>query len=102
MNLKDYRKLCKKWANVRGLYDSHDKQSWRFSRDSAIHWYATEWHNGQFSELYKITGQIGYRPSIMSRDAKEDLKEDYTAWELYKFLNRRAKYYSKIGSNWRV
>lgn len=102
MNLKDYRKLCKKWAKMRGLYDSYDKLSWRFSRDSAIHWYCTYWHSGQFSELYRIIGQIGYNPSRLSRNAKDDLREDYTAWELFKFLNRRAKYYSKNGSNWRV
>ena len=102
MNLKDYRKLCKKWAKMRGLYDSYDKASWGFSRDSAIHWYCTYWHSGQFSELYRIIGQIGYNPSRLSRNAKDDLKEDYMAWELYKFLNRRAKYYSKNGSHWRV
>ena len=82
MNLKCYRRLCKKWAIMRGLYDSHDRDSWRFSRDSAIHWYASEWHNGQWSDLYKVIGQIGYNPSILSKNARDDLEEDYLAWEL--------------------
>lgn len=102
MNLRDYRRLCKKWCKMRGLYDLYDRDNWRFSRDVAIHWYASEWHSGQFSELYRILCQIGYKPSILSKNAKHDMREDYTAWELYKFLNRRARYYSKIGYNWRV
>lgn len=102
MNLKSYRILCKKWAIVRGMYYQHDKDSWRFSRDSAIHWFSVYWHNGQNSSLYKITCQIGYNPSILSKNAKDDLNDDYLAWELFKFLNRRANHYAKNGNNWRI
>ena len=54
MNLKSYRILCKKWAIMRGMYDSHDKDNWRFSRDSSIYWFSVYWHNGQNSNLYRI------------------------------------------------
>jgi hypothetical protein len=103
MEIKGYRRLCKKYAKLRGLIDPYDSNdSWIFSRESAIYWFANYWHSGQWSDLYKVLCQSEYKPSILSKNAKDDLKEDCTAWELFKFLNRRARHFSKIGQGWRV
>ena len=103
MDIRGYRRLCKKYARLRGLIDPHgSRMEWVFSRESAIYWFANYWHSGQFSDLYKIVSQSEYNPSILSKNAKDDLKDDYVALQLFGFLKRRAIYYSKIGKAWRV
>lgn len=38
-----------------------------FSVACALYWYATDYHNGQWSDLYAITSTLDYRPGPAER-----------------------------------
>lgn len=38
-----------------------------FDRESAIWWFASQWYNGQFSNLYKALCQSPYKPSPLAQ-----------------------------------
>ena len=41
-----------------------EPESYEFERMAAIYWFAVDYHNGQNSDLYRISTQIDYKPAF--------------------------------------
>ena len=67
-----------------GLYDVDDP-CYTFDMEAAIYWYASDWHDGQWSDLYAILSTSEYVPGILTSGA-DDVSE--TCAELYEVLER--------------
>lgn len=83
----------------RGLMNV-ESEDFNFSAEAAIYWFATDYHGGQWSELYSILSSSKYKPSILSNNVTsepEDVQELYSALEdKYKNLSENNSSH-KIG-----
>ena len=60
-----------------------------FDMEAAIYWFAADFHEGQFSDLYKIVSTSNYNPSMSAKDKGiegEGEGEGETIKELYQDL----------------
>lgn len=60
---------------------------WTFSVECAIWWFANDYHEGQWSELYSILSTSQYRPSPLSRSIEDE--DDPDARMVYQALVER-------------
>ena len=56
----------------------------KFAIESAIYWYAHDYHGGQHSNLYSVLSTSQYKPSPMERSIKDT--DDYLAIQMYDTL----------------
>ena len=47
-----------------------------------LYWYCSDWHNGQFSDLYRCLSSNPFRPSIL----ENSISTDSVAYEIQKTL----------------
>ena len=59
-----------------------DDADFRFDREGAIYWYASDYHAGQSSDLYAVLCESGYQPGPMMSSGKLS----GMAQEMYAFL----------------
>ena len=71
----------------KGLEDVNSKD-FLFDMEAAIYYFATDYHSGQSSELYRILSTSDYRPGMMSRGIDS---EPETVQMLYKSLEEKFK-----------
>jgi hypothetical protein len=48
-----------------------------FEREAAIYWFASDWHSGQWSNLYMAVCASEYRPGALERRCPESAEELY-------------------------
>lgn len=58
-----------------------------FSGARALYWYCSDWHSGQWSDLYRIMCALKYRPSPTEKSPTPE-DEDPTDHEFYKALEQ--------------
>lgn len=63
-----------------------DVESFRFSVEVAIYWFAYHYHEGQASELYAILSTSPYRPCCLTRAIDAEIEDDELAQEMYEYL----------------
>ena len=51
-------------------YGTYNQAS--FDMEAAIYWFASDWHNGQASELYSVLSTSQYHPSPLHRGASDE------------------------------
>jgi hypothetical protein len=56
----------------KGLLDPHEEASNNFDIEAAIYWFASDWYDGQFSDLYKILSTSDFKPSPLHRSVKDE------------------------------
>lgn len=66
----------------KGLHNVRSPE-FNFDVEAAIYWFAADYHDGQFSDLYKILSTSDYKPSRMANGVSS---EDETIQELYQEL----------------
>lgn len=54
-----------------------------FEREAAIYWFSSDWHGGQWSNLYSACSTSPYKPSILAKGIES---EEGLAGELYQLL----------------
>jgi hypothetical protein len=50
-----------------------------FDAAQALYWYANDYHEGQWSELYSILSTLEYRPGLMESEPDESAQPFYDA-----------------------
>lgn len=53
-----------------------------FTTGQALYWYAADYHDGQWSRLYRILSAVGYTPGAMERGPEPDTLADALYQEL--------------------
>ena len=53
-----------------GLFEV-DEEDFKFDVEAAIYWFANDWHNGQFTDLYSILSTSPYKPGILTACAED-------------------------------
>lgn len=67
------------FRKCQGLLDPREKESNEFDMEAAIYWFASDYHEGQDSELYSVLSTSKYKPgrSIKSIDDEAEFVQDF-------------------------
>jgi len=49
-----------------------DRANWKFDIEAAIYWFSSNWHGGQWSNLYAALCMSPYKPGPMCREPERD------------------------------
>lgn len=52
-----------------------------FDKEEAIYWFASDWHGGQWSELYSVLSTSEFHPSVFDNHVGEMAREMYATLE---------------------
>jgi hypothetical protein len=47
-----------------------------FATEAAVYWFASDWHSGQWSDLYAALCSSPYRPGALERECPDDDARD--------------------------
>ena len=70
--------------HFKGLLDVNDS-SFDFDFESALYYLATNWHSGQWSELYSILSTSGYKPGRLE-NFESWKEENFAGSDIYDYL----------------
>jgi hypothetical protein len=80
--MKDYLK-----NKFKGLEDVNSND-FNFDMEAAIYWFTTDYHSGQFSDMYSVSSTSEYRPGRMVNNIGQ---EPENVQLLYQALEERYK-----------
>jgi len=66
--------------NLPELWD--DEISKEFDVEEGIYWFASDWHGGQYSNLYSVLSTSKYRPGINTNGCNPEESSSYVVYEL--------------------
>jgi len=69
----------------------------KFDVEAAIYWFASDYHSGQWSDLYSILSTSDYYPGmgeLSPRSESFDIDENLPLYEMYESL--REKYHDQV------
>ncbi|MBK6942476.1 MAG: hypothetical protein IPH13_20055 [Planctomycetes bacterium] len=72
--------------------DMYEDEATAFDLAQALYWYASDWHGGQWHQLYSVLGVLHYRPGN-----SENGPEDGTAQDIYDALSATQTAGKKAG-----
>lgn len=76
-----YRELI---STFKRMLKGEGKSEWKFDIESAIYWFASDYHDGQWSNLYSVLSTSDYRPGPMETGLDSD--ENFGAKMMYEHL----------------
>ena len=71
-------------TKFQGLLDPAEAESNEFDMETAIYWFAHDYHGGQWSNLYSVLSTSEFKPSPLERGVRD--LESGTATEMYNAL----------------